>query len=362
MTTQLLSGEADIVERLDPAYSCKIVAPVSLLSTRVQSTVDLLIPAPQSLACSPASSHHPCCLPACLRPAHSLLGRMAARQDRHDSAVLVPARVRTVRCLPRGTSILDLCFQQVQVSEYTDSTQPFSVIMADMRKGVTVWGAAGNPGCLLTCQTPEPLSLAASCQPHGGTLHPNPPVHRPFPRVMPLSHIETFVLVIMMAAFSLYMAPTRTPGVYLTTYVRPQPAFFIWFAGLMLSMTISRIALHYHRVVSASTPSPAKPPKVRRWPRSFWCDIAVCYILLGTLALFVAAIMAPSYSFTYSGLAGWVMVRHHPLPHTHHCHHAPVLLLHLWIAATQHICPIPCLLDRVVAGIMKNADPDWTQP
>lgn len=146
------------------------------------------------------------------------------------------------------------------------------------------------------------------------------------------SHIETFVLVILMAAFTMSISPPHHPTWDVRTYVTPQPGFFCFLGGLTLSMLISRLALYSHNLATSAprdmeeaeglgVPAEAgweKPVKEKdnkgqaRPPRcEAWCvDVVVCYLLLGALALFIAGIQVPSYTFNFEGLAGWVMVSH----------------------------------------------------
>ena len=173
------------------------------------------------------------------------------------------------------------------------------------------------------------------------------------------SHVETATLVILMTAFSFTAKLPNHEDWGCWTYVHPAPGFYCFLGGLILSMALSRVALHYDHVsrkavaalekaaaarnnaqeegggdeegsarsepclsvASASSSAAASPARTRRKAHdqvallqeptavepSVWRDVLTAYFLLALLLGFVLGLVLPVFSFQFEGLAGWVL-------------------------------------------------------
>lgn len=171
------------------------------------------------------------------------------------------------------------------------------------------------------------------------------------------SHVETMTLVILMTAFSF---TARLPnhvdwGVW--AYVTPQPGFYAFLGGLIISMLLSRVALYYDHFTRASaaaatarTRGPSflmlaesdgeaavegavdneeesnapslswtsfssvgkqlndedEEDEVNTGPAAWW-EVLKTYCVVGLLVCFGLGLILPAFTFHFQGLAGWIL-------------------------------------------------------
>jgi hypothetical protein len=169
------------------------------------------------------------------------------------------------------------------------------------------------------------------------------------------SHVETITLVILMTAFSFTARLPNHESWGVWTYVAPQPGFFAFLGGLILSMFLSRVTLYYdqasHAALSyeeSSAPStPMECDEQAHGSSSKDCGKAQCMsnerflsnkvrfdccgsdepltsvggslehfmwreilTVCGVLCIGVCLIMGlvlPGFSFQFKGLTGWIL-------------------------------------------------------
>lgn len=173
------------------------------------------------------------------------------------------------------------------------------------------------------------------------------------------SHVETMTLVILMTAFSFTARLPNHEDWGVWAYVTPQPGFYAFLSGLILSMVLSRVALHYDHVtrkavavatartrgpsflmlaesdgegmvpgvvdVEAESDAPslswASSSSVGKlWhddldndvvvpeaEPSIWWEVLKTYSVVGLVVLFGLGLVLPAFTFHFEGLAGWVL-------------------------------------------------------
>jgi len=173
------------------------------------------------------------------------------------------------------------------------------------------------------------------------------------------SHVETMTLVILMTAFEFTARLPNHEDWGVWAYVTPQPGFYAFLAGLILSMVLSRVALHYDHVtrkaIAAATASTRAPSflllaesdgeaavagvvdideasdalslswassssvgkllhddlendvVVRKEEPSIWWEVLKTYSVLGLVVCFGLGLVLPAFTFHFEGLAGWIL-------------------------------------------------------
>lgn len=171
------------------------------------------------------------------------------------------------------------------------------------------------------------------------------------------SHVETMTLVILMTAFSFTARLPNHEDWGVWAYVTPQPGFYAFLGGLIISMVLSRVALYYDHVSRASaaaatarTRGPSylmlaesdgeaamagavdneeesnapslswassssvgkllgdeyEEDDADRGPAAWW-EVFKTYSMLGLVVCFGLGLILPAFTFHFQGLAGWIL-------------------------------------------------------